>query len=470
MLRVVGYAFITIIVLALSVLTIVWNIAALPALAVPLTLDKTFANVHIINPGQPILSHQTITLKDGVIESIVPAAKTERRNIARYVMPGLIDVHVHSPRFQPDLELFNTLYLMHGVTTVRNLSDGDEIFELAQDISKGERIGPRLLGCGTPLDGPQGTSISEHLDNPEDAIEAVNARHEAGASCIKVYPTLPPQVFLAIKKRSAELGLPVVGRMNNRLGIEGASMDEVHHLHGVLDVVSPGFRTQDVSGWLKSWRKKFNKERLGISVRMAQLYKSAHVPSLVGIGYLASHKNRKLPKPKLRLMPDWYSDTNGTHYYSLKKSVRKSAKVAIPKMMKTVKALHKAGVPIMVGTDSPMDNIVPGAAFYDELNLLVQAGMSSEQALASATVVAAQQLGLEDTGVIKEGAQADLLVLSSDPSKDLENLSTLEEVVVQGRAYSARKLTLHQRKQIKSSRKGLYRYMNDLIPYISDWL
>ena len=470
MVRIVGYAFITILVLALSVLAVVWNIAALPALEVPLSIDRTFANVHIINPGQATLSHQTITVKDGVIESIVPAAKMERRNIARYVMPGLIDVHVHGPRFKPDEELFHTLYLMHGVTTVRNLSDDGRTFELAKSVANGERIGPRMLGCGTPLDGPQGTSISDHYDDPDEAVEAVNALHEAGAACVKVYPTLPPQVFLAIKKRSEELGLPVVGRMNNRLGIEGASMDEVHHLHGVIDVVSPGFRTQDVSGWLKSWKKKFNKERLGLSVRMAQLYKSAHVPSLVGISYLASNKNRKLPKPKLRLMPDWYSDTNGTHYYSLKKSVRKSAKVALPKMMKTVKALHKAGVPILVGTDSPMDNIVPGAAFYDELALLVQAGMSPEDVLASATVVAAQRLGLEDLGYIKEGAAADLLLLSNDPTKDLENLKTLEEVMVLGRSYTSRKLTLHQRKQIKSSRKGLYRYMNDLIPYISDWL
>lgn len=470
MLRVVGYAFVTILVLALSGLAVVWNIAALPALKVPLSIDKTFANVHIINPGQPTLSHQTVTIKDGVIDSIVPAAKKERRNIARYIMPGLIDVHVHGPRFQPDEELFHTLYLMHGVTTVRNLSDNGRAFELAQPIAKGERIGPRMLGCGTSLDGPQGTSISDHYDEPEEAVDAVNELHEAGASCIKVYPTLPPPVFLAIKKRAEELGLAVVGRMNNRLGIEGASMDEVHHLHGVLDVVSPGFREQDVAGWLKSWKKKFNKERLELSVRMAELYKSAHVPSLVGIAYLASKKSRKLPKPKLRLMPDWYSDTNGTHYYSLKKNVRKSAKVAIPKMMKTVKALHQAGVPIMVGTDSPMDNIVPGASYYDELKLLVQAGMSPEEALASGTVVAAKRLGLEDVGYVQEGAAADLLVLSSDPTKDLENLKTLEEVVVQGRTYTARKLTLHQRKQIKSSRKGLYRFMNDLIPYISDWL
>ena len=112
-----------------------------------------------------------------------------------------------------------------------------------------------------------------------------------------------PRKFFSVRKKAEELKLPVVGRMNNRLGIEGTKMDEVHHLHGVLDVVSPGYRMGDVSEWLKAWKKKFSKERVDLSVRMAQLHDSVHVPSLVGVGYLASKKSKKTPRPKMRLMP-----------------------------------------------------------------------------------------------------------------------------------------------------------------------
>jgi len=470
MIRVLGYAFITILVVVATGVAVVWNGASLPALEVPLSVDRTLTNVHVINPGQPVLSHQTITIQDGVITSIKPADKNSRREVGRYVIPGLIDTHVHNARFRPDEELFHTLYLMHGVTSVRNLGDHGRAFELAESIDKGERVGPRIVGCGTILDGAQGTSHSEHFDDPDEAVDAVNELHLAGAKCIKVYPTLPPNVFLAIKKQATKLGLPVVGRMNNRLGIEGADMDEIHHLHGVLDVVSPGYRMADVSEWLKSWKKKFSKDRVELTIRMAELYKSTHVPALVGVGYLASGRKRNYPKPKLRLMPDWYSDTAGSQYYSQRKSVRKSARIAFPKMLKTIKKLHAAGVPIMVGTDSPVDKVVPGASLHDELALLVQAGLTPEQALASATCVAAKAIGIEGLGELKEGAPADLLLLSDDPTKDLDNLKSLEEVIVQGRTYTARKLTLHQRKQIKSSRKGFYRFMNDMMPYISDLL
>ena len=470
MFRVFGYALATIVFLMATVLVLVWNIAELPVLAVPLALDRTLENVHIVNPGQPTLSHRTVVIEDGVIQSIKPAERKARRNIARYVMPGLIDSHVHAPRFRPDDEIFHTLYLMHGVTTIRNMGGDERVFEVANSIKNGERIGPRTLGCGEPLDGPQGSSIALELDAVEDALEAVADLHESGASCIKVYPMLPPDVFLAIKKEAKKLGLPVVGRMNNRLGIEGAHMDEVHHLHGVLDVVSPGYRTGDATEWLKSWKKKFNKSRIDLAVRMAELHGSAHVPSLVGVGYLASKKMKGIPRPKLRLLPDWYEDTNGSQYYSLKKSVRKAAKSALPRMFSTVKGLNEAGIQLMVGTDTPVDNVVPGISVHDELALLVRAGLTPEQALMAATSTAAKRLGLTKSGEIKEGNDADVLIFSEDPTKDLGNLKTLDEVIVAGRTYTARKLTLHQRKQIKASRTGLYSYMNDLLPYISDFL
>ena len=470
MVRVFGYALLTILLLMAGVVVLVWNIAELPVLAVPLALDRTLENVHVVNPGQTTQTHQTVVIEDGVITSIKPADRKARRNIPRYIMPGLIDTHVHAPRFRPDEELFHTLYLMHGVTTVRNLGGGDRIFEVAQAIEKGERIGPRTLSCGQPLDGPQGSDIALELESAEDAVDAVKALHESGARCIKVYPMLAPDVFLALKKEAKRLELPVVGRMNNRLGIEGTSMDEVHHLHGVLDVVSPGYRMNDVREWLKAWKKKFSKERIDLTVRMAQMHGSAHVPSLVGVGYLAGRKMKKVPRPKLRLLPDWYSETNGTVYYNLNKSTRKAAKTALPRMFATVKALNAGGVPLLVGTDSPADNVVPGISVHDELKLLVRAGLTPAEALAAGTIHAAKRLGLDKVGEIKEGKDADLLIFSEDPTKGLENLETLDEVIADGRTYTARKLTLHQRKQIKASRTGLYRYMNDLLPYISNFL
>ena len=172
-----------------------------------------------MNPGQPTLSHQTVVIEDGMIAEIRPADRKARRNIARYLLPGLIDTHVHLPRFQPDEELFHTLYLMHGVTTVRYMGDAGRYLELAQAIGKGERIGLRTMGCGTLLDGPQGSNIAIELETAEEAEEAVHALYEDGASCIKVYSHASSGSFSSGAQKAEELKLPVVGRMNNRLGI-----------------------------------------------------------------------------------------------------------------------------------------------------------------------------------------------------------------------------------------------------------
>lgn len=470
MIRTLLYAAVTVLLVGCIGIAVIWYGASLPAMEVPLTTDRTLVNVHVINPGKERLSHRTVTIEDGVVTSITPTDKKGRRQVPRFVLPGLIDAHVHAPRLEADEELFHTLFLMHGVTSVRNLGGDGRALELAEAIEKGARIGPRMFGCGTIFDGPQGNWVSEHFDDPEEAVEAVRAQHEAGAVCIKVYPMLPPKVFLALKDEAQKLGLPVVGRTNNRLGIEGAAMDEVQHLHGVLDVVSPGFRAQDVREWLKAWKKKFNKERVKLAIRMAKLHKSAHTPALVGVAYLAGGKNSDLPMPDSRLVPNWYESTIGTVYYARDKKTKKRARAALPRMMKTVKKLHAAGVPILAGTDTPVDGVIPGISLHDELRLLVSAGFTPEQALASATTTPGERFGIAGLGVVREGAPADVLVFSDDPTKSLDHLSSLDEVIVDGRTYTARSLTIHQRKQIKASRKGFYKFVNDLLPHQAELL
>ena len=141
----------------------------------------------------------------------------------------------------------------------------------------------------------------------------------------------------------------------------------------------------------------------------------------------------------------------------------------MPKMLATVKALHEAMFRFC-WYRRPSDNVVPGVSVHDEMVLKVNAGLTPDEALAPATVDAAKYLGLENVGEIKEGASADLLIFSENPAKTLDNLDTLDEVIAAGRTYTARKLTLHQRKQIKASRTGLYQYINDLLPHISGFL
>ena len=84
--------------------------------------------------------------------------------------------------------------------------------------------------------------------------------------------------------------------------------------------------------------------------------------------------------------------------------------------------MHKAGVPIMAGTDSPMPGVYPGYALHDELALLVAAGLTPREALRSATLGPAEFLGIADkSGSVAVGKQADLVLLDGDPTKDIRS-------------------------------------------------
>ena len=77
--------------------------------------------------------------------------------------------------------------------------------------------------------------------------------------------------------------------------------------------------------------------------------------------------------------------------------------------------LHEAGVPLLAATDAGIFAIIPGASMARELELLVEAGLSPHQALASATRISAKILGFEQTGMIAPGYRANLVLLPEDP-------------------------------------------------------
>jgi predicted amidohydrolase YtcJ len=99
-------------------------------------------------------------------------------------------------------------------------------------------------------------------------------------------------------------------------------------------------------------------------------------------------------------------------------------------------AAHAAGVQILAGTDTPDSFAFPGTGLHDELDHLVQAGLSPLDALRAATLEPASFLGLEGkAGIIEPGARADLVLLSGNPLDDISAVRTTRTVVLAGTVY-----------------------------------
>jgi imidazolonepropionase-like amidohydrolase len=99
----------------------------------------------------------------------------------------------------------------------------------------------------------------------------------------------------------------------------------------------------------------------------------------------------------------------------------------------SVAELHRAGVPILAGTDANAGPGIPfsprhGESLHDELELLVDAGLSTVEALRAATVLPAKYFGLHDRGVIKPGRRADLVLIDGDPIADIRATRLIRRV------------------------------------------
>jgi hypothetical protein len=108
------------------------------------------------------------------------------------------------------------------------------------------------------------------------------------------------------------------------------------------------------------------------------------------------------------------------------------ARVRFERMLDAVRAMHRAGIPIVAGTDQT----VPGHSLHREMELYVRAGFTPMEALQSATLVPARVMRMErETGTVQPGKAADLVVLDADPLADISNTRRIHAVVAAGRVY-----------------------------------
>ncbi|MEM6379465.1 MAG: amidohydrolase family protein, partial [Bacteroidota bacterium] len=95
--------------------------------------------------------------------------------------------------------------------------------------------------------------------------------------------------------------------------------------------------------------------------------------------------------------------------------------------------VHKAGIPIMAGTDTPIAYLTPGRSLHEELAVLVEAGLTPLEALKTATINPALYFNLQDKlGRIKENFWADLLILDANPLEEINNTLRINAVIKQG--------------------------------------
>jgi imidazolonepropionase-like amidohydrolase len=408
-----------------AIVPLTWLWLRPPSLVVP-PPGLDIGPVTVLNPGAGAVSGRRVVVRGDRIERIdaaPPEART-RRFAGATVVPGLIDLHVHHPPSFAvgERELFALLFLAHGVTSVRDTGslpphtlDGH-----ARAIAQGTRAGPRIFHCGPLLDGePASWPGAVSIRSAADAQRAVRELAGKGASCVKLYNGLSPEAVAHILTAARASKLAVVGHVPWSVGVENLPGVEVQHLMGLSDDWNR-VSEDDISRYVEQ------SQRLGLR----------HVPTLVSFARAAQLTQNTTWKrdPVSRLLPRYYSEIlwRPENRWLIPPQ---STQTRVETMMRVTAALHKAGVPVLAGTDTLSPFVAPGLALHEELGHLIDAGFAPAEAWMAATSLAGEALGVPGLGRLEPGAPADLLIFSKDPTRGVPPLPELLAVVAGGRLY-----------------------------------
>lgn len=432
------------VLLVLVVAVVAWlELRAPSPMSVP-EQGAVIRGVTVVNPGSGRLSARTIRIEGERIAAIEPAEPASEGGPFQgaFALPGLVDMHVHHPPAfdAAQTHYFALLYLLHGVTTVRDTGNFDgSILETRRQILDGAFPGPRVFACGPILDGdPPIWPNSVAVETVEDARSAVGKLAVDGVHCVKVYSLLQPEALAAIRDAAAEHGLPVIGHVPESVGFEDAHLADAQHLIGVPD---PRSGRSDEFFLARGW-PELSDARIEFIVKTSLDQGIAHTPTLVVLEHISHLDEYELQRssPSAQLLPRFYRDVfwnpdRAAAPLATSAEVWARYRSMVANAKRVVRALHEAGVTLHAGSDTLNPFVVPGASLHEELALLVDSRLTPEEAWVTATRTPGEFLLEPGLGVIEVGAPADVLIFRDDPTSDLEALETLEAVVAGGRLY-----------------------------------
>jgi len=437
-------------------------LAVLPALACPNPGKGKTAYVGATlfdGTGAPAIRNAVILVSGGRIEAAgqadmikVPRGATVVDLAGRWIIPGLIDMHVHLERraLAP--------YLAYGVTSVRDMGGlQDSVLFLRDDVHNGTADGPRIFLSGAMIDGAPATFPgATAVRTANDARRAVGNRVLIGASQIKIYTKIDRRLLEPLMDEAKALETPVAAHLGRVDAITAARLGvrTLEHMSGVVEATvrdpAPFFRAHEdfFTGWNleeRSWAG-LDSAALDRTARALVQAGAAIVPTLAlheawghleDSSYVAGLDLTGLP-PVVREawnIPDLVRRARITaRDYPAFQSGRANQNLF-------VRLFYRAGGQVLAGSDSPNQLLPPGASLHRELRLLVGAGLSPKDALLAATREPARLLGAADTlGVVQPGAVADFVVLTADPLADIANLALIQMVVAYGIAHDPREL------------------------------
>jgi imidazolonepropionase-like amidohydrolase len=394
--------------------------------AVEVSAGNSFAITTVrVFDGEQVLPQVTVIVRDGLIDALgedtaVPDGLQVIDGGGKTLLPGLIDSHVHVfPGAQEDAVRF-------GVTTVLDMYNFGG--RQAADTFRAQRGSPgrtaaadtwtSLAGATPPGGHPSQMAAEWGLEIPTlapggDAGEFVRDRIADGSDFIKIMQDETQLGETRLVKFDAQQLHELIGAVHDAgllAVVHVSARNEAHAAFaGDADLIAHMFQDQVADDEL---------------VQLARTRDGAVIGTLSVLASASGtdHAQRLMAHPDAKdLLSEAQQQTLAAGFGGERPEILQRA-------LESVRKFHAAGVPVLAGTDAPNPGTAHGISIHQELELLVEAGMSAAEALRAATAVPAERFGLGDRGKIVPGLRADLLLVRGDPTRDILHTRQIEKI------------------------------------------
>ena len=410
-----------------------------------------FVNVRMFDADQlRFLPGQTVVIDRGLIAAVGPAAKLKVPAGAQRIdgrgmtlVPGLWDCHLH---VGDDFTGLQELSL--GVTSVRDPGNDDaHTIDRRTRAAAGQLLFPHVYPSSL-IDGkgPYTAQIANVATSQEEAIAWVDKAKAKGFTGVKFYGTFNSAWLPASIAEAHKLGLHVHGHIPvgiRPLDAINDGYDEITHINWIIMQAMPDSviaASNGIARFEGPGRYGKDVDLGGTAMRtIVATMAEKHIysdPTMVAFESTYVPDNGDLSPayaPFAGTLPPTTERNFRTGGFAVPKDLtRADYRASYAKMVELLGIMHRAGIPIIAGTDGA------GIEIVHELEIYIQAGFTPAEALAAATIVPARLLGMDrHTGSIKVGKAADLALIEGDPATRIGDLRQTRLVVLDGRLLDA---------------------------------
>ena len=410
--------------------------------------EVVFKSVNVIPMDrEQVIEDQVVVVKNGKIRFIGDAKKAKFRKDAlvvdgqgRYLMPGLAEMHAHVPPVD-DLEPMKDVLLLfaaNGITTIRGMLGHPKHLELRKMINNGELTSPRFYTSGPSLNG-------ESVKTQDEAIQMVKDEKMAGYDFLKIHPGLTKDNFDAMARTANEQNIPFAGHVSFQVGVWKAieaKQQTIDHMDAFIEGLVPGI-------------EKMSEEETGLfGMFVADRADTSRIPKLMK----ALRDNNVWVVPTQALAERWFTPDRTAesfrgdpemkymdpetidNWVKAKSNLESNPRYDKEKIRnyimlrrKLIYECNRNGVGLLLGCDAPQVFNVPGVSTHHELQYLVDAGLTPYEALKTGTSNVGIFFKKPEMGVIKQGANGDVVLLNANPLEKISNSQKIEGVLVGNR-------------------------------------